>query len=64
MTNEEETLFDKRCVNNLVDKERFWREKDVKEFIKRLKEKFCYCTRIYSCVNCATIDKLAGDEFK
>ena len=35
-----------------------------KEFIKRLKEGFCCCGRIHSnkCLNCRTIDKLAGNK--
>ena len=36
---------------------------DVKEFIRLLKDKFCYCDKLNKdCRACEKIDKLAGDK--
>jgi len=35
---------------------------DVKEFIRLLKERLCYCKEDMECAHCQVINKLAGEK--
>ena len=37
-------------------------EEDVKEFIRLLKERLCYCKEDMECAHCQVINKLVGEK--
>jgi len=65
------TLSQKK-IRHYDDRDGKWHDlyegKNVKQFIKDLKEEFCRCHLVcltnVKCVFCDFIDKLAGDELK